>query len=93
MNHGPSWLLCLLGFSLLALAVERQQEEIFGRALSAPATRWLRAAGWVALALALVESVQEQGWALGLVTYSGLTSLSAGLVFVALVVRARFGRR
>ena len=44
--------------------------------------------------LALAVAVRAQGWALGLVSYSGHTSLSAALVFGLLIVQARRkGRR
>ncbi|MCZ8254019.1 MAG: DUF3325 family protein [Hylemonella sp.] len=89
MNHalifGPS----LLGFAVLALATERQQDIQLGHALAPRCTRALRLAGWASLLLALAAAVGRQGWALGLVSYSGHTSLSAGLVFMALLLRER----
>ncbi|MGJ7521803.1 DUF3325 domain-containing protein [Variovorax sp. LT1P1] len=89
MTHLTALLLSTLGFAALALAMERHQEDLFGHALAATATRWLRVAGWAALLLALVLIVQAQGWGVGLVSYSGHTSLGAGLVFGALVVAER----
>jgi hypothetical protein len=89
MTHLTTFLLSTLGFAALALAMERHQEDLFGHALAKTATRWLRVAGWAALALALVLIVQAQGWGVGLVSYSGHTSLGAGLVFAALVVIER----
>lgn len=93
MTHLTVFLLSLLAFAALALAMERHQEGLFGHALSPWPTRWLRLAGWGMLALALFAAVRSQGWALGLVNYSGHTSLGAGLVFGALVVCERFKAR
>ena len=89
MNHALIFLPSLLGFAALALATERQQEIQLGRTLAPRRTRALRGVGWAALLLALAVAVGSQGWALGLVSYSGHTSLSAGLVFVALLLRER----
>ena len=89
MTHLAVFLLSTLGFAALALAMERHQEDLFGHALAARATRWLRMAGWAALGLALVVIVKVQGWGVGLVSFSGHTSLGGGLVFGALVVIER----
>lgn len=89
MGHVLSFMACLAAFSALALATERQQGDLFGRPLAARATWALRAAGWGALALALYLIVQVQGWGLGLVSYSGHTSLAAAVVFGALIVHGR----
>ena len=92
MTHLAVFTLSLLGFAALALAMERHQDDLFGRALPCRTTLALRSAGWAALLLALVAGVRAQGWGLGLVTLSGHTSLGAGLVFIALVVRQRLAR-
>lgn len=89
MSHLAIFVPSLLGFAALALAMERHQEELFARALSSPVTRGLRWAGWLGLAVALAVAVRSQGWSLGLVSYSGHTSLGAGLVFGALVAWQR----
>jgi hypothetical protein len=89
MTHLLVFLLSTLGFAALALAMERHQEDLFGHALSTAASRWLRMAGWAALGLALVLIVKAQGWGVGLVSFSGHTSLGAGLVFGALIVIER----
>jgi len=89
MTHLSSAMLCLLGFAALALTMERHQEDLFGRVLVPTTTRALRVVGWAALLLGLTVVVRAQGWALGLVSYSGHTSLGAGLVFGMLVVWAR----
>ena len=51
MNHLGVQLLSLLAFGALALAMDRHQEDIFGRALAPGRVRTLRAAGWLALGL------------------------------------------
>ncbi len=89
MNHSLIFLASLLGFAALALATERVQEIQFGRTLASRSTCALRGVGWVGLLLALAVAVGSQGWALGLVSYSGHTSLGAGLVFMALLLRER----
>jgi len=89
MIHVWTLLISLAGFAALALAMDRHQEDLFGRELSPRVTRLLRIVGWAGLLLALGVIVGRQGWALGLVSYSGCTSLAAGLVFLALVVHQR----
>ena len=90
--HLVVFLLCLAGFACLALATQRAQEDIFGHALPRPSTLLLRLAGWSALVFGLLVTTASQGWALGLVIYSGHTSLCAALVYGALIVRARMAR-
>lgn len=89
MNHLAIFVPSLLGFAALALAMERHQEDLFGRTLSPRATRALRTGGWLVLLIALAVAVRSQGWSLGLVSYSGHTSLGAGLVYGALVALQR----
>ncbi len=84
-----AFLLCLAAFGALALAMERHQQAIFAASLPRPRTRLLRAAGWLGLLLALWLLVAHRGWALGLVHYSGQTSVAAGLVYGALIWRER----
>jgi hypothetical protein len=93
MTHVLMLLSSVAGFAALALATERQQDELLGGALPASVTRALRAAGWVLLALCLAAAVGRWGWGLGLVAYSGHTSLAAGLVYIGLVAAARRLRR
>jgi hypothetical protein len=83
-------LLCVFAFASLALAMVRHQEAIFGQALPVAGSHGLRAAGWAALLVALWLIVADQGWALGLVDYSGSTSVAAGIVYGALIVRERW---
>jgi len=89
MSHLASLALCVFGFTALAVAMERHQEDLFGRPMVPATARSLRIAGWATLLLALAVAVRAQGWALGLVSYSGHTSLGAALVFGTLIVQAQ----
>lgn len=94
MHHLLTFVICLAAFAALALGTERPQDELFGQALAPRATWLLRIAGWGALAVALAIIVQAQGWGMGLVSYSGHTSLAAGIILGALIVRGRIiGKR
>src|SRR5690606_32366049 len=84
---------CLAGFAALAIATERQQHALFGRSCSPLARRGLRTGGAGLLLGALAWLVDDQDWGLGLVAYSGHTSLAAGGVYCALILAARQGRR
>ena len=90
MTHVTIFVLCLAGFAALALATDRAQRTTLGRELPPPTARGLRAVGWVLLLLALWRTVAAMGWGIGLVAYSGHTSGSAGMVFLALIA---WGRR
>lgn len=83
------WVLCVASFAVLALSMPRQQEDLFGAELASRPTRAMRFAGWGGLVVALWLLVASQGWALGLVSYSGHTSVAAGLVYLSLVVVQR----
>lgn len=92
MNHFPAFALCLAGFTALAFAVRRQQRDIIGRPLPMTATYALRVAGACALLLALGLLVAGKGWSIGLVIFSGQTSIAAGIVLCALIGQARIAR-
>jgi hypothetical protein len=81
--------LCVLSFACLAMSMSRHQPTVFGRELSSAVSRALRCVGWLGLLAALALEVYASGWALGLVCYSGCTSLAAGIVYCALIVRER----
>ena len=85
MNHMLSILLCTAGFAALACAMERQQDALFGGALHGRTTIGLRITGAIALFAALGLVVVWQGWAIGLVMYSGQTSVAAGTVYCMLL--------
>ena len=89
MNHLSVLILTVLAFTCLALAMVRHQEDLFDRQLDAGMTRILRAAGWVLLCGSLAQALRQPLWAVGLVAWFGYLSAGAGIVFAALVLRAR----
>ena len=89
MNHLVALVLCLAGFATLALATRRQQRDILGGPLGFTAVRTLRASGAGALLLALGVLIGANGWGLGLVMFSGHTSIAAGIVLAVLIVYMR----
>ena len=93
MTHLLAFALCLAGFAALAFATRRQQRDIFGRALRPTTTYILRFIGVCALTLALGILVARQGWSLGLVMFSGHTTITAGLVLCGLIGHARVHER
>lgn len=93
MNHALALVLCLLSFGMLALAMERHQIDFYGRVLAVSTTRRMRTTGWLGLGLALSVLVQAQGWGMALVSFSGHTSLAAGLVCLAMIMHARWAAR
>lgn len=93
MSHAIIFVCCLAGFAALALGTERQQLEQLGRELPAATARMLRMAGWIGLAAGGVAAIASHGWSLGLVIYSGHTSLCAGLVFACLIALKRRAMR
>ena len=92
MSHLVPFTLCVAGFAALAFAVRRQQRDIIGRRLPMAATYALRFAGACALLSALGFLVAEKGWGIGLVNFSGQTSIAAGIVLCALIGQARIAR-
>lgn len=93
MSHLLAFALCLAGFVALAFATRRQQRDIFGGPLRPTTTYVFRVVGACALILALGVLVARQGWSLGLVMFSGHTSITAGLVLCALIGHARVHER
>ncbi|WP_244818393.1 DUF3325 domain-containing protein [Caballeronia sp. Lep1P3] len=89
MTHALVLVLCAVSFACLALATERVQHALFARSIACGYARSLRIAGACGLLLALWLDVADEGWALGLVRYSGCTTLAAGLIYLALIACAR----
>ncbi len=90
MSHALTALVSLIAFALLALAMDRHQQDLFGRELAVEPTHVLRVGGWAALVASLAIAVHARGWSLGLVAWCGHISLSAGLVILVLIA---WGRR
>ena len=91
--HLVAAVLCIGGFAALAIATERQQHALLGRVLGRRTSRAFRIGGAVLLLAALAWLVDDRGWGLGLVMYSGHTSLAAGCVYCALVMATCPGGR
>ncbi|KAF1049578.1 DUF3325 family protein [Xylophilus sp.] len=91
-GHVVCLLLSLPAFACLALAMERHQQDVLGRALAPGATRTLRLAGWALLAASLAVALGTPAgatWSLGLVAWFGHIAAAAAVVLLALVVNAR----
>ena len=93
MSHSVAFVLCMAGFTALALATRRQQRDIIGRSLQLAATRLLRIAGVGGLLVALGILVDAYGWSLAVVMFSGHTGIAAGIVYCGLVLYARWQSR
>jgi predicted membrane protein len=93
VNHFLAGALCLAGFTALAFAMRRQQREIIGRSLPLATTYLLRTIGAAVLLLVLGILVAWQGWGLGLVMFSGHTSIAAGIVYAVLIAYTRLHER
>lgn len=91
MTHLLAFALCLAGFVALACAIQRQHRDLFKSPLSRTTKYVLRTVGTCFLLLALAVLVGWRGWSLGLVMFSGHTSIAAGFVFCILAAYA--GRR
>lgn len=89
MVHALLFVLSLAGFICLALAMERHQRDLCGHTFAQHRSRQWRVAGWALLLLALVMAVLAQGVGFGLASLSGHTSIAAGVVVLALMLRAR----
>ncbi len=89
MVHALLFVLSLAGFICLALAMERHQRDLCGHAFARRRSRQWRIAGWALLLLALATAVLAQGVGFGLASLSGHTSIAAGVVVLALMLRAR----
>lgn len=89
MSHLLALMLSLAGFAALASATSRQQRDLFGKVLQPGRTRLIRLAAAVALVGALGALVAQHGWGLGLVMFSGHTSLAAGIIVCGLIGYAR----
>ena len=85
MIHLAALVLCLAGFTALAFATRRQQRDVIGGPLRLSTTYVLRVVGACALLFALGMLVAREGWSLGLVMFSGHTSLTAAIVYCALI--------
>lgn len=93
LTHLGIQLLTLPAFVLLALAMDRHQEDLLGRTLSRRMSRAIRLCAALLLMAALSLGISHRGMALGLVSWVGHLSISAALVFVGLIVHDRWCTR
>jgi uncharacterized membrane protein len=89
MNHLSILVLSVPAFACLALAMERHQEDLFGRPLDPVVTKALRAAGWMMLVASLVVALRQPLWAVGLVAWFAWLSAGAGVMFATLLLASR----
>lgn len=79
-----AFVLTLLGFAALALAMDRHHRQVRRTAL-AGWLRWLlRVTGTLALAASLAACVFESGWGRGWVMWFGLLSAAAAMIVLSL---------
>ena len=78
--------ICLFGFLALALSMIRHQEDLFGQPKKRTFTLCMRAIGWLSLVLAAVLAIYGLDIAVGLVAYSGHTSMAAALIYLFLLL-------
>lgn len=81
--------LCLAGFILLALSMNRHFEVVFGGPVTAPFSLAFRVTGWVILALAATQSIQQEGTSIGLAMWVGELGVAAMLVALLLTYGSR----
>jgi fatty acid desaturase len=91
MTYAFVFLLSLLGFAMLLLAMARHQQDWIRRKLTSSTTRALRIAGLVALALAFFVACIGLGWGAGAVAWFGWLTVAAAIVVAVNVNRERLG--
>ncbi|MHA6721314.1 DUF3325 domain-containing protein [Sphingomonas sp. RS6] len=89
MTDIMTFLLSLVGFAFLLVAMSRHQQAWLQRRLSPSLCRAVRLSGFTALALAFAIAVAGLGWGYGAVTWFGWTTIAAALVVAANVYRER----
>lgn len=89
MALAASMLLSLAAWLALALAMERHQRDVLGRAIAGAHARWLRVAGWMLLAASPVPMILYWGALTGLSLWGALISLTALALVLAITARAR----
>lgn len=82
-----AFLLTLLGFAALALALDRHHRQVRNTLPSRWRRYWLRIGGSLGLALSLTLCVLNQGWGNGVVLWFGLISAAPILIILALAYK------
>ncbi|MBE8718742.1 DUF3325 domain-containing protein [Cellvibrio polysaccharolyticus] len=85
------FLLCSLGFMALAAAMERHQRQLGITPVNASASHLWRCAGIGCLALALALSMWRDGWAVGMVVWTGALTLAGMVTALLLTWRSNAG--
>lgn len=93
MIHAAIFLLSLVGFTALLLAMPRHQGDWLGRKLSVQVGRALRLSGFAALALAFAVAGASLGWGYGAVVWFGWLTMAAALVVTINTNRERIMRK
>jgi len=89
MIHAATFLLSLVGFPLLLLAMTRHQRDWLCRKLSPARCRSLRLSGFIALAMAFAVAGAGLGWGYGTVAWFGWLTIAASLVITVNTNRER----
>jgi hypothetical protein len=79
-------LLAFAGFVLLALSMPRHRARVFG-AGSAPPAPWVRAAGWLLLALSFAPCLAIAALSLAILRWFGVLTFAALAVVMLLAYR------
>ncbi|WP_028604026.1 DUF3325 domain-containing protein [Ottowia thiooxydans] len=69
--------LCLAAFTALSLAMERHQEQVFGRTLTRSATMGWRSLGWALLLLSLIPCLALGSASLAITVWLGVLTFGA----------------
>ncbi|KAF1055552.1 MAG: hypothetical protein GAK43_00347 [Stenotrophomonas maltophilia] len=81
-------LLAAVGFTCLALAMERHHRDVAGHVAAPARRRLLRVLGWSGLAASLVASIAAWGAAQGVVGACGVFAAGAGALVLWLSFRS-----
>lgn len=93
MNHLAIALLCGLAMLCLALAMDKYQNDWWGKALSARFNKMSRSLGWLLVALSLVPVFTAPAFSLALVAWFGYMNAAAASVLLGMVVATRWRAR
>ncbi|WP_407713750.1 DUF3325 family protein [Comamonas testosteroni] len=87
-----SWvlILCFSGFSFLALATRRIQDELFINSIPQKKVLILRTIGLVLLLLSWAHAVKSSMWLLGTVQFLGAAHPCAGIVLLFIILIRRY---
>ncbi|PEQ13680.1 hypothetical protein B2G71_04990 [Novosphingobium sp. PC22D] len=79
--------LALTGFILLALAMKRHREQMFGKGRDLPLSRLARPAGFALLGLSLLPCLSAYGLSMAVTWWLGLLTAAAAPVLLLLTYR------